>query len=105
MPHPGKFMCETPYTAPNDLVSFILSSYVLHSRVRTWSDTNDNPIPLTESGIALRPRKSDILRNYKCENPSPLVNSAGAAYFTLLPSPNQSPIFLLFYVNQQPALF
>jgi hypothetical protein len=33
------------------------------------SSINDRPITLTKRGIALRTRKSDILRNYKCENP------------------------------------
>lgn len=63
----------------------------------TWSDTKldqwTTQITLSEIGIALRPRKSDILRNYKCENPLPLVNSATVDQDS--PRLNQSPIFIL----------
>jgi hypothetical protein len=62
----------------------------------TWSDTKleqwTSQITLSEIGIALQPRKSDILRNYKCENPLPLVNSATVDQDS--PRLNQSPIFI-----------
>jgi hypothetical protein len=63
----------------------------------TWSDTKldqwTTQITLSEIGIALRPRKSDILRNYKCENPLPLANSATVDQDS--PRLNQSSGFIL----------
>jgi hypothetical protein len=70
-----------------------------HLFCETWSDTKldqwTTQITLSEIGIALRPRKSDILRNYKCENPLPLVNSATDTVDQDSPRLNQSPIFIL----------
>lgn len=54
-------------------VSFILRSHsYVNPRLKLGqilSSVNDRLITLTETGIVLRTRKSDILRNYKCENP------------------------------------